>query len=123
MYIFYNGKFNSDNIPLFPENTYGLVWDGDSIDECSGNMGQYLKYNTSHKISFYIAAGIPVIIWKKSAMSSFIYSNNLGILIDSINDIKMEFLNLNYQSYLKSVHEMKEKITNGYFINNAISQL
>ena len=55
---------------------------------CSGNTGEYLKYNNPHKLSLYMASGLPVIVWKKSAIAEFVLSNNVGIAVDSIFEIK-----------------------------------
>ena len=50
----YKGKFSPENIS-FIEGNWGLVWDGDQLETCHGKLGEYLRINSSHKISLYIA--------------------------------------------------------------------
>src|SRR5699024_6210027 len=63
----YKGAFPSDKINSIIKGKYGLIWDGDRIDTCSGNVGNYLRYNNPHKLSMYLVANMPVIIWDKAA--------------------------------------------------------
>ena len=70
------------------EADFGLVWDGSSLDECDGEWGRYLLVNNPHKTSFYLRAGIPVIVWAESAMAPFILEHGIGIAIHSIRELK-----------------------------------
>ncbi len=85
--IHYFGAFPSDELPFVMHGSFGLVWDGESVETCSGAYGQYLKINNPHKTSLYLACGIPVIIWSQAALAPFILENNVGIVVDSLNDI------------------------------------
>lgn len=108
------------------EGDFGLIWDGDSIDRCNGNYGYYLKYNNPHKLSMYIAAGKPVISWKKAAISNFIESNNIGFCVDSINEIndKLNSISLaDYNNMCIHVKKFAEKIRKGECIKNIINQI
>ena len=51
----YCGAFPPDEIHKKLSGKYGLIWDGDSLEECNGAFGEYLKYNNPHKFSLYIA--------------------------------------------------------------------
>lgn len=51
---------------------FGLVWDGNGLNGCTGVFGEYMKYNNPHKTSLYLASGLPVIIWEKAAMAKYI---------------------------------------------------
>lgn len=62
--VLYKGMFDADDIENV-EGNWGLVWDGQSIDSCSGNYGEYLCINAPFKMSLYLAMNIPVIVWKK----------------------------------------------------------
>ncbi|MBT8943652.1 galactofuranosyltransferase, partial [Lactobacillus delbrueckii subsp. bulgaricus] len=66
---------------------FGLIWYGSSIETCDGAFGNYLRYNDPHKLSLYLASALPVIIWSQAAEASFIIDNNLGLTIDSLNDL------------------------------------
>lgn len=66
------------------QGDFGLVWDGDSLDACTGSFGGYLRYNTPHKVSFYIRAGLPIIIWKDAALAKTIIDEGIGITIPTL---------------------------------------
>ena len=124
-HIQYLGKFHPDNIECLVGD-WGLVWDGDSIDTCSGSLGEYLKINSSHKLSLYLAAGIPVIIWEKSSLKEFIESNKLGIAVKSLNDIAYyikQLSMLDKQMIKKSVQEFSTKLRNGEMLKDVLNQL
>ena len=87
--VTYKGKFSPEDIRQI-EGSWGLVWDGESIDTCSGLLGEYLKINSSHKLSLYIAAEKPVIVWSKSSLANYIKEHNLGIVVDSLLDINKQ---------------------------------
>lgn len=70
--IVWHGFMNADDFIKQVHGNFGLVWDGDSLEECHGDFGSYLKYNTPHKASFYLRAGLPISIW--FSRSSFTYS-------------------------------------------------
>lgn len=84
--IEYKGRFNSGNVNAI-EGSWGLVWDGDSIYECNGNYGNYLRYNAPHKFSLYMVAGLPVIVWSQSALAPYVQQKKLGIVVNSLTDI------------------------------------
>lgn len=103
----YEGKFNPDDIENI-KGFWGLVWDGDSVETCSGNMGEYLKFNASHKISLYLAAEKPVIIWEKSAMKDFVLNYNLGFCINSIDEIYDKIVSFSEKELFEIKKSVKE---------------
>ena len=78
--ITHKGTFRSDNVSAL-EGSWGLVWDGDSVDTCNTAMGEYLRYNSPHKISLFIAAHIPIIIWDQAAKAEYVKEKGLGICV------------------------------------------
>lgn len=122
--INYLGKFDPNNLPNFPKGGYGLIWDGNSIETCEGDTGEYLKYNNPHKLSLYMAAGLPVIAWSKAAISKFVIENNVGFLIDDLNEIdkKIEINKNNYKEFCINSRKIKEKVTNGEYTIKSIEK-
>lgn len=121
-WIEYEGKFAPDEISDI-KGDWGLVWDGDTIDSCAGRIGDYLKFNSSHKVSLYIASGKPVIVWNKSAIAPFIKKNHLGLCIDSIKEIPHLLNKINikdYTSYTESVRNIQRKLRNGEMLEQCI---
>ena len=121
--IHYNGSFNPDELPKKLKQSFGLVWDGDSIKSCSNRYGEYLRINNPHKLSLYLASGMPVIIWRQAAEARFVEDNGLGILVDSLNDIGKHLSVLTkekYERYLSNVMVMSQKLRTGFFLEDAI---
>ncbi len=69
------------------EGSFGLVWDGDSSDGCSGAYGYYLSFNNPHKIALYLASGMPVIVWSGAAMAEFVKKEGCGLIVDSLREV------------------------------------
>lgn len=102
----YHGSFPPDELISHLEGHFGLVWDGDSLDTCSGAFGQYLKYNNPHKFSLYLAAGIPLIVWDQSALAEYVQKYNLGLCVSSLTDIEDMLSCLSSEAY----REMKNNV-------------
>lgn len=121
----YKGFVPSDELISTSEGHFGLVWDGDSIDACSGAFGDYLQYNNPHKTSLYIRCQLPVIIWKKAALAHFVEENNIGICIGSLSELDQILSSLTaeqYQAMKNNVINMSDKLAKGYFITKAIEE-
>ena len=121
--IIYEGAFKPEELPSKIKGNLGLVWDGnyDESDEYK-SFKFYTKYNNPHKLSCYIAAGIPVIVWKKSAIADFVRKYNIGYEISNlyeINDIDFS----DYEDKRKNTLDLREKVRNGYFIEHVISEI
>lgn len=120
--IQYKGVLPSDKIQYLLEGDYGLVWDGDSIRTCSGMQGEYLRYNNPHKLSLYIAAGKPVITWKKAAIADFILENEIGIVVDSLEELNYIDLEHNYYKMRENVLSIKKKVATGDYLKHALKK-
>lgn len=98
--VIYHGQFSPEELPVHLKGGFGLVWDGESLDCCSGSFGEYMKYNNPHKVSLYLASGIPVIIWKKAALAGWIEKHGLGLVIESLTELPNRLEKLTDQEYL-----------------------
>ena len=124
--IFYKGKFKPEELLDYLEGSFGLVWDGISLDTCTGGFGEYLKYNNPHKASLYLTAGIPVIVWEQSALARFVKENNVGITINSLNELKEKLEKISekeYKGMLKNTKVISDKTKNGMFLTEAINKI
>lgn len=117
--IIYKGSFSPDELPYKLEGTLGLVWSGeiDSSDE-EINEKYYNKFNTPHKLSSFLAAGIPVIVWEKSAIAEIIDKYNVGYKINNIYEINNIDLN-DYEEKKENAKKISRKIREGYFTKKA----
>lgn len=117
----YMGMLPSDEIVYQMEGDYGLIWDGDTIETCSGQTGKYLLYNNPHKLSLCIASGKPVITWKNAAISEFVLSNEIGIVVDSLEELNDIDLFDKYDQMKKNVLKIKSDIAEGKYLERAMS--
>lgn len=104
--ITYKGSYSPEELPEHLNRGFGLIWDGESIDTCSGDYGNYLKYNNPHKLSLYIACGMPVFIWHEAAEASLVVDNNLGYTISNLNDIDSIFAKISEEEYSRLVNNV-----------------
>ncbi len=121
--VAYKGCFPPDELPSILQGTFGLVWDGDKTHTCAGATGNYLRYNNPHKVSLYLASGIPVIIWKKAALAQYIEDNGLGIAVESLTEINNIFGDITVQAYREMKHNVvKEgyRIRNGFYFDRVM---
>lgn len=113
--IWYWGSVDAEILPECFIGDLGLVWDG-QIDAPSDQspQRQYNKFNMPHKFSCYMAAGLPVVAWRNSAIAEVIDRYQVGYLIENIyeiNDLDMS----RYEYYKDNVQELSEKVRTGYF--------
>lgn len=121
----YFGSFLPDELPVALEGGFGLVWDGDSAETCSGVFGEYLRYNNSHKASLYLASGFPLVVWKQSALSHFVLENGCGIAVSSLSELAEKIRNLSDEEFQKLVNcsqKIGENIRAGYYLKSALKR-
>jgi len=122
----YFGSFLPDELPAALEGGFGLVWDGDSAETCSGVFGEYLRYNNSHKASLYLAAGFPLVVWKQSALSHFVLENGCGIAVESLHALSQAIDQLDdkaYQDLHVNAKNIGQKIRNGSYLTDALNKI
>ena len=120
--IRYFGAFPPDELPYAMEGSFGLVWDGESIETCSGVYGEYLRINNPHKTSLYLASGLPVIIWSQAALAGFVTENRCGIAVDSILDIEQRLASMTEEEYTQlkeQAAKVGERLRSGYYTRRA----
>lgn len=119
----YFGTFLPDALPYSLEGGFGLIWDGDSIQTCSGTFGEYLKVNNPHKTSLYLASGLPVFIWENAALAEFVVKNNCGFAIGKLSDIENIINNIDdiqYKEMKSSVEKISSKLRSGFYFKKAL---
>ena len=121
--IEYKGFVPSDELIATASGDFGLVWDGFSIEACTGSFGEYLQYNNPHKTSLYIRCELPVIIWNKAALAPFIRENNIGLCISSLTELNEKLSALTIEDYVtmkNNVKKISEKLADGHYVRTAI---
>lgn len=122
-HVSYRGFLPSEEFISHIDADFGLVWDGDSLDTCSGDYGTYLRWNSPHKVSFNLRAGLPIIIWKEAAVAPIIEKEGVGITINSLADLDNILSHLSQEELTvlkQNAAMMAKKLNQGYFLRNAI---
>lgn len=122
----YFGSFLPDELPFVMRGSFGLVWDGDSCSTCSGNNGMYLRVNNSHKASLYLACGIPVIVWSKSALAPLVEKSGVGFTVNSLSEVPSVISALDEPTiqhmYLETL-KMSKKLRSGFYLKSALNRV
>lgn len=121
----YHGAYPPEELPGVIEGGFGLVWDGNATDCCDGAAGRYLKINDPHKLSLYLASGMPVIVWKKAAVARFVADNGVGFAVDRLDEIperNSQIRSDEYESMKNSVAGIAEEIRKGIFLKTALGE-
>ncbi len=94
--VIYKGVVAPAELPAVIEGSFGLVWDGDSIESCD----PYLRFINPYKVSLYLAAGLPLIVWKDSALAQLVTEKAIGLVVESLHEIPGKIAALNDEAYL-----------------------
>ena len=122
----YQGSFLPEEIPFKLEENFGLIWDGTDTKTCTGHYGEYMKYNNPHKLSMYIVAGLPVIVWKVAAVADFVNRYNVGFAVSSLEEIpgRIQLLSDNeYEAMVLSVKKIQKEIVHGGFTKRCLQKI
>lgn len=125
-HIEYRGFMPSEEFIKSMNADFGLVWDGDSLDTCSGNWGEYLRWNSPHKASFYLRAGLPLIVWTESAIAPIITREGAGIAISSLHELDNIFATITEQELARMKQRaalLAERLNKGAFLREALKPL
>ena len=93
----------------------GLVW---GTSENPADEADYYRLNISHKVSTYLAAGIPVVVPSYLSNASFIREKGLGYVVDSLeeaNRLVEETTAEAYQYMVENVYKVNYALKQGYF--------
>ena len=119
--VHYQGAYQPEELAALLEGSFGLVWDGNSTETCI----PYLSINNSHKTSLYLAAGLPVILWKQDAHAKFVEEHQCGILVDTLEEISQKISSMTeeeYQVLKRNAGDLSKRITCGYYTKKAVNK-
>lgn len=124
--MIWHGSFKPDELPQYLQGSFGLVWDGDSVETCSGNTGNYLRYNNPHKTSLYLAAGMPVIVWSQAAVADFVIKNRCGLVVDDLCNLEKTIDDLSEDEYREFCHNaevISGKVRSGSYFYGVLDKV
>lgn len=122
----YLGSFPPHELPEKLVGSFGLVWDGDSVEQPSASLGHYMQYITHHKVSLYILCGLPIIIAASAGAAPLVLKYGIGVTIDSLFDIESAINKITDGDYARMRENMKpiaERIRTGECLSNALGNL
>lgn len=124
--IRYFGVFPPHELPSRLEGSFGLVWDGDSVERPSASLGHYMQFITHHKLSLYILAKLPIIIASSAGAAILVKKYSIGLTIDSLFDLEQTISRVSLEEYRQMQENMTmlaERISRGKFLQEALEQL
>lgn len=119
----YKGSFLPDELVAALDGDFGLVWDGTSVDTCTGIFGNYLRLNDPHKLSLYLTAGLPVIVWSEAAVADFVKEHNVGLAVSSLKELPAALQNLtpaDYRIMAENASHISTLLRDGHFLKQAL---
>jgi hypothetical protein len=120
--LHWGGALSADEILTGMDGSFGLLWDGADIHRLDGIYGNYLRFNNPHKLSLYLAAGLPVIVPEDSAMANFVKTKQLGLTIHTLQDLNdLEISNAQYQLYKTNACHTGKELTKGFYLKKSIN--
>lgn len=117
----YCGSVAAEKLPSVINGSYGLIWEGGYY---VSELDNYTRFNNPHKASLYIVSGLPLIVWGKSAIAEFVKKYDIGICIDSLDELEKTIENVNdkeYEEMQQKCLEIREKLIAGYYLKYALS--
>lgn len=97
------------------EGGFGLVW---GTSENPADEADYYHLNISHKVSTYLAAGIPVVVPSYLSNASYIKEKGLGYVVDNLEEashLVAETSAPDYQEMVDNVSKVSYALKEGYF--------
>ena len=106
--VYYHGSFLADEIADRIDGSFGLVWDGASVDTCEGVFGE----------------GMPVIVWKEAAIAGYILKEKCGIAVESISIIPKileEMTDEEYHILAQNAEKVGKRLRRGDYTRKVLS--
>ena len=124
--IEYHGEIAPEKLPETISGAFGIVWDGDSLDGLTGLYGAYALLNSPHKLSTYLAGGLPVIVAKNAAAADFVAREQVGVALNSLRELP-ELLRAmpeeDYQRYAANARRVGAQLRAGENTKRALRKL
>jgi hypothetical protein len=103
--------------------SYGLIWEGDSVENITGLQGKYLEWVTPLKLSNYLLNGLPVITHVHAAIADLVNREKIGFCVSSLFEIEGKIRDIDedqYQQMQENARKFSGKISRGHYMSEAI---
>ena len=124
--IEYHGEIAPEKLPETISGAFGIVWDGDSLDGLTGLYGAYALLNSPHKLSTYLAGGLPVIVAKNAAAADFVAREQVGVVLNSLRELPELIRTMpeeDYQRYAANARRVGAQLRAGENTKRALRKL
>lgn len=124
--VTYHGIESPYDLPGKLKGSFGLLWDGDSIDKPGGSLGTYMQYISHHKLSLYIVSGLPVILPASAATAGLVEKYQIGFTVNSLYEIEEKIKTISPGEYTQMQHNMQplaDQISQGECLGHAIDEI
>jgi len=122
----FQGSFDPDLPALDGRYHFGLVWDGDAITGGEGRYGRYLRFNNPHKLSLYVALGLPVVVWSEAAVARLVRERGIGVAVSDLRELGRLAQSLtaaDYRHMTRRLVPLRDAVTHGAFLRRALDDL
>ncbi|AXY74441.1 hypothetical protein D3H65_10835 [Paraflavitalea soli] len=122
----YKGVRDPYDLPQVLQGSFGLIWDGEGVEQPEGSMGHYMQYITHHKTSLYILSGMPIIVYENAGAAALVSQYKIGITIRSLFEIEEKLQALSDTEYRQMVHNMHDlatQIASGACLGQALQEI
>ena len=103
-----HGAVPPDDLPGKLNGSFGVVWDGSATETCRGAYGAYLMINSPHKLSLYLASGMPVVVWSGSAQAEYVRREGVGLALDCITELPAAISAMSGEEYDRMAARARE---------------
>ena len=124
--ITYHGVEKPYDLPAKLSGSFGLIWEGNSIERPEGSIGHYIQYITHHKLSLYIISGLPIIIAATAATAVLVEKYRIGVTVKSLYEIEEKIRAISDEDYSQmqvNMQPIAEKISKGSHLSDAINEI
>jgi hypothetical protein len=124
--VTYHGAEKPYELPAKLKGSFGLLWDGDSINKPGGSLGHYMQYISHHKLSLYILSKLPVIVPATAASAPLIEKYRIGFAVNNLYEIEDKIKNISADEYRQmqtNMEPLAERISKGKCLGDAIDEI
>jgi hypothetical protein len=124
--VTYHGVERPYDLPAKLTGSFGLLWDGESIDKPGGSLGHYMQFISHHKLSLYILSKLPIIVPATAASAPLIEKYKIGFAIDNLHEIEARIKKISPDEFTQmqmNMYSLAEKISRGECLGNAIDEI
>jgi hypothetical protein len=124
--VSYHGVEKPYELPGKLVGSFGLVWEGSSIEKPESSIGHYIQYITHHKLSLYIISGLPVIISATAGTAPLVEKYKIGLTVHSLYELEATINSVTEEEYLQmqvNMRPLAEKASRGEFLADAVNEI